>query len=428
MAVASFQKLTRSQRRAYTAAFLGWTLDAFDFFILTYCLDAVAVTFGVSREAMTLSLFWTLAMRPLGALLFGLLAERIGRRPTLMINVVCFSVLELMSAFAPSYRVFLIMRALFGVAMGGEWGVGAALALESLPAEGRGFFSGLLQEGYVVGNLLAAAVYGVWALLTAHLPAHGIVGSWRILFVVGALPSLLVFFVRRNVEESPAWLARRRGEVVRAKVKFADQLALLRGYLPNFLFLTLLMFAFNSLSHGSQDLYPTFLKHDKGLTKEMTSVVAIVANVGAFAGGLLCGTLSERLGRRRVIVLAAVFTVLMVPLWAFSHGAVLLAAGGFLLQFCLQGAWGVVPVHLNELAPGPVRAIVPGLAYQLGNLLSSGNIYLQSLAAKRYFDGRLGPVMAWDGAGCGGSCRAGGVTGTRATWCGADVSGCAPLS
>ena len=395
MAIASFRKLTSSQRRAYTAAFLGWTLDAFDFFVLTYCLDAVAATFVVSREAMTLSLFWTLAMRPLGALLFGALAERIGRRPTLMINVVCFSVLELASAFAPSYGVFLLMRALFGVAMGGEWGVGAALALESLPAEGRGFFSGLLQEGYVIGNLLAAAVYGVWALLAAHLPAHSLGGSWRVLFIVGALPSLLVLFVRRSVEESPVWLARQRQENARPAVKLGEQWQLLRGYLPNFLFLTALMFAFNSLSHGSQDLYPTFLKHDRGLSKELTSVVAIIANVGAFAGGLLCGTLSERLGRRRVIALAAVFTVLMVPLWAFSHTVVLLAAGGFLLQFGLQGAWGVVPVHLNELAPAPVRAIVPGLAYQLGNLLSSGNIYLQSVAARRYFDGRLGPVLAW---------------------------------
>ena len=383
-----FRTLNPTQRRAFSACFLGWTLDAFDFFLLTFCLDAIAVTFHVTLVTAAKSIFWTLLMRPVGALVFGALAEKFGRRPTLMMNVVSYSVFAIASALAPTFGWFLATRALFGVAMGGEWGVGAALALESLPAEGRGFFSGLLQEGYVVGNILAAAIY----LLFPYLHGTGTFTAWRILFLLGALPSLLVLLLLRKVDESPAWLAQRKaakgGGGNRPKV-----VGVLK-YLPSLLALTVLMTAFMSFSHGTQDLYPTFLKHDHGMRGVALSAIAIVGNVGAVLGGIWFGGYSEKVGRRQAIVTAALLSIPMIPLWAWSHSAVLLAAGGFAMQFMVQGAWGVIPVHLNEMSPPAVRAIFPGLAYQLGNVLSSRNSVLQAGAATKYFDGRFAPVLA----------------------------------
>lgn len=387
-----FRALTSKQRRAFTACFLGWTLDSFDFFILTWCLDDVAGQFHISHTTVTESIFATLAMRPVGAVLFGWLAERYGRRPVLMANIVCFSVFELASAFSPSWPLFLLSRALFGIAMGGEWGVGAALALESLPAEGRGFFSGLLQEGYVAGNLLAAAVYGLFGVVIAGLHLHGFAASWRALFVIGSLPALLVFYVNSHVDESPAWKASARGQGTVVK-RWSFLRECLR-YTPKLLFLTLLMFAFMSFSHGTQDLYPRFLKHDHLFSATRASWVAIVGNLGAFVGGVFCGAISEKLGRKRTIITVAMLAIVVIPLWAWSHTAVLVALGGFAMQFMVQGAFGVIPAHLNELSPGPLRSIMPGLAYQLGALLSSWNIVLQSSVADKYFGGRLAPVMA----------------------------------
>ena len=385
-----FRSLNSVQRRAYTACVLGWTLDAFDFFLLTFCLDAIAATFHVSLVTAAKSIFWTLLMRPVGALVFGALAEKFGRRPTLMINVVSYSVFVMASAFAPTFGWFLAMRALFGVAMGGEWGVGAALALESLPAEGRGFFSGLLQEGYVVGNILAALVY----LLFPYLHGVGSFTAWRVLFLIGAVPSLLLLLVLRRVEESPAWLAQRRAAKLKTEVAKRSRVVEVLEYLPSLLALTVLMTAFMSFSHGTQDLYPTFLKHDHGIRGLTLSTIAIVGNVGAVFGGIWFGTYSERVGRRRAIITAALLSIPMIPLWAWSHTAVMLAAGGFAMQFMVQGAWGVIPVHLNEMSPPAVRAIFPGLAYQLGNVLSSRNSVLQAAAATKYFGGQFAPVLA----------------------------------
>jgi SHS family lactate transporter-like MFS transporter len=384
-----FRALNSMQRRAFTACFLGWTLDAFDFFLLTFCLDSIADTFHLSLETAAKSIFWTLLMRPVGALVFGALAERFGRRPTLMANVVSYSVFAVASAFAPSFGMFLATRALFGVAMGGEWGVGAALALESLPAEGRGFFSGLLQEGYVVGNLLAAVLY----LGFPYLHGHGFFTAWRMLFVVGAVPSLLLLLLLRKVDESPAW-HREKAAAKTREVKRGSMVGEVWRNLPSLLALTVLMTAFMSFSHGTQDLYPTFLKHDHGLKGFVLTGIAITGNVGAVLGGVFFGTYSEKVGRRRAIVTAALLAIPMIPLWAYSHAAVMLAVGGFAMQFMVQGAWGVIPVHLNEMSPPAVRAIFPGLAYQLGNVLSSRNSVLQAGAAARYFGGRFAPVLA----------------------------------
>ena len=384
-----FRALTRVQRNTFSACFLGWTLDAFDFFLLTFCLTAIAVTFHTGRKQVEEAIFWTLAMRPVGAFLFGSMAEKFGRRPTLIVNVIAFSAFELASALAPTLSSFLVCRALFGVAMGGVWGVGAALALETLPAEGRGFFSGLLQEGYVCGNLLAALLF---ASLFPHLHGTGVLTNWRILFMIGSLPAFLGFYLNYKVEESPAWLAEREAGLTQKKPRLT--LSILISYLPIFLFVVLLMTAFTSFSHGTQDLYPTFLQHDMRQSAAHTGLIAAFANIGALLGGICCGSISERLGRRRTIVFAALLAIPMVPLWAWSHTATMLAVGGFLMQFMVQGAWGIIPAHLNELAPAPVRAILPGFAYQLGNLLSSRNQIFQQVYADRHNAGSLNVALS----------------------------------
>jgi SHS family lactate transporter-like MFS transporter len=365
-----FSALTASQRAAFVAALAGWALDAFDFFLFVFAVRAIASEFHSAVDAVAEGIFWTLAMRPIGALFFGWLAERYGRRPVLMLNVVSYSVFELASAFAPSLTTLLVLRALFGLAMGGEWGVGAALALETLPAKNRGFFSGLLQEGYVIGFLLASLVF---TFLFDRI-------GWRGMFVVGASPALLVFFLRYGVEESPMWKAgaHRRSHLGR------DIRASVSGHWRLLLFLVFLMACFNAFSHGSQDLYPTFLQSQRHFDASTTGTIAIVSNVGALCGGIAFGTLSERIGRRRAIVLAALCAIPMLPLWVYATSPAWFAVGGFGMQFMIQGAWGVVPAHLTELSPPSVRAILPGFAYQLGNLAMSKLAPVQARVAESH--------------------------------------------
>jgi SHS family lactate transporter-like MFS transporter len=382
--IGNFRRLTPVQRNTFIACFLGWSLDAFDFFILTFCISALATQFQAKVSAVTEAVFVTLAFRPVGAFLFGMMADRFGRRVTLMVDIIAYSVFELASAFAPSLKVFIVTRALFGIAMGGEWGVGAALAFETLPAEKRGFFSGLLQEGYAVGFLMAALVYGT---------AFQYVG-WRGMFVIGALPALLVIYIRAHVDESPAWL---QGRVAKKEAKKeAGWLGKnVFTFLGPFALMTVLMFAFNSFSHGTQDLYPTFLTKGHQLGPRAVMFVAVVANLGALAGGILFGTWSEKIGRRRAIVIAALLAIPVIPLWAYSRSVPMLAVGGFLMQFMVQGAWGVIPAHLNELSPPAVRGTFPGFAYQLGNLLSSKNGVLQAKLVEQRYGGSFPPVLAW---------------------------------
>ena len=382
--IQNFRKLTAVQRNTFIACFLGWSLDAFDFFILTFCISALATQFQAKVSAVTEAVFITLAFRPVGAFLFGIMADRFGRRITLMVDIIAYSVFELASAFAPSLKVFIVTRALFGIAMGGEWGVGAALAFETLPPEKRGFFSGLLQEGYAVGFLMAALVYGT---------AFQFVG-WRGMFVIGALPAFLVVYIRAQVDESPAWLQGRIAKQgAKEEVGWLGKNAL--TFLGPFALMTVLMFAFNSFSHGTQDLYPTFLTKGHLLGPRAVMFVAVVANLGALAGGILFGTWSEKIGRRRAIVIAALLAIPVIPLWAYSRSIPMLALGGFLMQFMVQGAWGVIPAHLNELSPPAVRGTFPGFAYQLGNFLSSKNSVLQAKLVEGRYGGSFPPVLAW---------------------------------
>jgi MFS transporter, SHS family, lactate transporter len=376
MAIAALSGWTSEQKHVVAASFLGWSLDAFDFFLLVFVLKDIAAEFQTDITNVTWAIFLTLAMRPVGAFIFGRAADRWGRRPTLMVDILLYSILEFASGFAPNLTVLIILRALYGVAMGGEWGVGASLTMETIPPQARGFVSGLLQSGYPAGYFMASIVYGVL------FPYIG----WRGMFMVGVIPALLVLYIRRNVPESPSWSKD-------AAVERGSTLSVLKSHWKLGIYAVILMTAFNFFSHGTQDIYPTFLQVQHKFTPHVVSTIAVVYNIGAICGGILFGTLSEYFGRRRCIIIAALLTLPVIPLWAFSDGPVMLAIGAFLVQFMVQGAWGVIPVHLNELSPDTARATFPGFVYQVGNLLAAVNATLQTTIAE-HFDGNYGLALA----------------------------------
>jgi SHS family lactate transporter-like MFS transporter len=360
--------LTPKQRNVVLASYLGWTLDAFDFFLLVFVLKDIATEFSSDIKSVSIAIVLTLAARPVGALLFGLAADRYGRRPTLMVDIVCYSAIEFASGFAPSLTALLVLRTIYGIAMGGEWGVGASLTMESIPPKTRGIVSGLLQAGYPSGYLLASIVYGL---------LFSIIG-WRGMFMIGALPALLVLYIRSRVDESPSFAARE------THVSTHSLWHVIRNNMGLFIFSIVLMTAFNFFSHGTQDLYPTFLEVQRKLSPHVVGAIAVVYNIGAILGGLFFGALSESIGRRRAIVIAALLALPVIPLWAYGTTPILLAVGAFLMQVAVQGAWGIIPAHLNELSPEEVRGTFPGFTYQLGNLLASGNATLQAGLAHSY--------------------------------------------
>jgi len=350
-----------NQRYAVLAGFLGWTFDAFDFFVLTFVIDDVAKTFSRSRPEIALTIALALAMRPVGAVIFGVMADRVGRRVPLVLNILFYAVISVLSGLAPNYRTFLVLRMLFGVALGGQWGVGAALALESVSSKWRGLFSGLLQEGYTLGNLLAAVAF------RAIYPHYG----WRALFYLGGLPALLSLFIISKVKESPVWHEHRTDwkNYGRAAVQ----------HWRRFLYFVLLMTMVAFMAHGTQDMYPTFLQHGRNYSARTTADITILSMIGALLGGLFFGIFSDRFGRKSAMVTAALGGLIVVPLWIAAPNVALIVLGVFLMQFFVQGAAGIVPAHLNELTPGSLRGFFPGLAYQTGVLCASSITYFEAV-------------------------------------------------
>jgi len=356
---------TATQRNVATASFLSWMLDAFDFFILVFVLSDLAGYFNTSVTDISVAIMLTLAVRPIGALVFGRLAEKYGRRPILMFNVALFSVFELLSAWSPSFTVFLVLRVIYGVAMGGIWGVASSLAMETIPDRSRGLMSGIFQAGYPCGYLLASIIFG---LFYEHV-------GWRGMFLIGAFPVFLLPFIYFKVPESPVWLASKARKESHALLPIIKSNLRVCGYL------VLLMACFNFFSHGTQDLYPTFLKVQHQFDAHTVSIIAIFYNIAAMLGGVFFGVLSEKIGRKKAIMIAAFLALPVLPLWAFATGSVMIGVGAFLMQFMVQGAWGVIPSWLTELVPANARAVLPGFVYQLGNLIASINATLQSKIA-----------------------------------------------
>jgi MFS transporter, SHS family, lactate transporter len=350
-----------NQPYAVIAGFLGWAFDAFDFFALTFVIGDVAKTFGRSRPDIALTITLALAMRPLGALIFGVMSDRVGRRTPLMLNILFYSIVSALSGWAPNYRTFLILRMLFGVALGGQWGVGASLVLESASPKWRGLLSGLLQEGYTLGNLLAAL-----AFRTVY-PRYG----WRALFYLGGIPALLSLFIFCKVKESPVWYEHRTNWKT-------YRLSALQHW-RRFLYLVLLVAVAASITHGTQDMYPTFLQHNRLYSARATADITIVSMIGALVGGLAFGFFSDKSGRKRAMVAAALCALAVVPLWIAAPNTALIVLGAFLMQFFVQGAFGIIPAHMNELTPGNLRGILPGLAYQIGVLCASSITYFEAV-------------------------------------------------
>ena len=371
-AAAMTREQRANQRNAVLAGFLGWTLDAFDFFILTLVIDDIATSFGRTRPDIAFTLTAALATRPIGAIIFGIMADRLGRRLPLMINVVFYAVISVLSGLAPSYQVFLALRVLFGIGMGGEWGVGASLALESASPRLRGLLSGLLQEGYALGNLLAALAFRLlYPMFNGAYPGNG----WRLMFFLGGLPALLSLFIRARVKESEAWHEHR--------TDWRTYLRSLPQYWQRFAYLVLFMTMMSFMSHGTQDMYPTLLG-TVGYSKARIADLTMLSGIGAILGGLAFGFYSDRAGRRKAMMIAMVFGLGVVPFWISGHSPWRIVIGVFLMQFFVQGAWGIVPAHVNELSPNHLRGFFPGFAYQLGVMFAASIPYVESALGEQF--------------------------------------------
>ncbi len=354
---------------AVIAGFSGWLLDAFDFFLVTFCLTAIAHEFHKSDAQIALVITMTLLFRPVGGFVFGLMADRYGRRLPLMINIGVFAVAEILTGLAPNYTTLLVVRALFGIVMGGNWGVGASLAMEGAPASHRGVLSGLLQEGYAAGNLVAGLCY---FFLFDRI-------GWRPLFFIGSIPAIaLVLFIRFRVQESAVWKRK-----AATQLTWNEQRREIFSHWKLFLYLLFFMSMMLFASHGTQDMYPTFLQRQWHFAPAHRSAITAFSAVGAIIGGIVFGHFSDRWGRRRAIIVAFILGVAMVPVWAYAPNQFLLVTGAFLMQFMVQGAWGVIPAHLAELSPDGVRALLPGFAYQSAGVIASSVVYIEAVYAQR---------------------------------------------
>ncbi|KAJ1556041.1 hypothetical protein HK405_008328 [Cladochytrium tenue] len=372
--------LKPKQAVVFTAAFLGWAMDAMDYFLLTLCVSDIAAEFNkqqswINSTVITNAITLTLLFRPFGALIFGLAGDKWGRRIPLIINIVLFSALELITGFAPDYGSFLAIRALFGVAMGGEWGLGTSLAMESVPPEARGLFSGILQQAYATGNLLASAVY--YAVYSRYP------GQWRILFYVGCAPAVLVILIQWFVPESEAYEAQAARRAKTNSNFLRDLGVTFRLYWPRAVFCIILMSFFNFFSHGSQDLYPTYVTSLGYSSNDKAATVAI-SSFGAIVGGTTIGYLGQYFGRRRAILACCIGAGAIIYPWAFSKSLGSLQVAAFWMQFFVQGAWGCVPSYLAEISPPAIRATFPGLMYNLGNMVSAASATIEAQVGQNY--------------------------------------------
>ncbi|KAI1343896.1 carboxylic acid transporter [Xylariaceae sp. FL0016] len=382
-------ELDRHQWLMFAVGFAAWTWDAFDFFTVSLCVTEIAAAFDTTNAAVSWGITITLMLRSVGALVFGALADRYGRKWTMITNLFLFIVFELASGFAQDLSQFLGVRALYGIAMGGLFGPAAATALEDLPYDARGLLSGLYQQGYAAGYLLAAVFYRALVPTTPH--------GWRSLFWFGAgppvfiiafrwwLPETNAFQVMRAERETALLQRQETGNVTStgAKAWLSDVWTGIRQNWFLFIYMIVLMTGFNSCSHGSQDLYPTFLKNQVGLGATDVTVISVVGQIGALIGGTTIGYISTFFGRRLSMIVCCVFGGAVLPAYIFPRSLDLVASA-FFLQFFVGGVWGPIPIHLSELSPPALRTTAVGLTYQLGNLASSASATIQATIGERF--------------------------------------------
>jgi SHS family lactate transporter-like MFS transporter len=362
---------TRDQWRTLLATWAGWCLDVFDFFLLILVLSDVAKTFDVSLVAMGTVLTGTLLCRLLGGIVFGTWGDRVGRRLPLMVSIATFAIFSALSGVMPDFFWFFVCRLLFGFGMGGEWAAGTSLAMESWPARSRGIASGILQGGYPCGYFLATIAYFV------IYPLWG----WRVLFVLGLLPALLLFYIRSKVKESPVFLER---QAAMAKAGTPEKgISFLRLFKPDLLGTTLHAFVLMIGAMLSQfclsALWPTYLTKELNLTIGQRTVFLILLNVGSLVGYWCAGALSEKIGRRMALALFALAGILVVPLYSMSTDFTLVMIGGMLMGFFAVGFWGVIPAYLAERFPTSVRGVGPGASFSVGAGIGSFGPTLQTL-------------------------------------------------
>ncbi|RIA91583.1 major facilitator superfamily protein [Glomus cerebriforme] len=362
------KSINKTQFITFLVSLLTWTFVSFDYFIVTFTLPYIAKDFKLRPSDVAVSITLMLTFRPLGALIFGLLSDRYGRKYPLMANIFIFSGLQLASGFAPNFLTYSITRAIFGLAMGGEWGLGAALTMEVLPLESRGLLSGVLQEGYALGFLLAAVVY--YAVI--------IDWGWRATYYIGSFPVLLVIIIYFLVPESEEWKRQRTQHETSKSSSFKKVQLIIINHWKIFIFTTTLMTALNFIVHGSKDLYPTFLKVQLDFTPGQITFITIIANIGSIIGGLISGYICHFLGRKNAMITFIFLAGCFLPLYVIPRNYIILTIGAFAVYLCIGGGWGVIPVYLNEIAPIELRGTFPGLVFQLGTLLASSSAQIEA--------------------------------------------------
>lgn len=371
--------ITWVQWAQFITGWLAWTCDAIDFFSVSLSVVRLQEQFGKSTHTITTSITLTLLFRSLGALIFGVASDRFGRKWPLVINLVLVGVLELAAGFVNTFPQFLALRSLFGIGMGGVWGLAASTALENLPVEARGIASGFLQQGYAMGYLLAACIN------LKLVPA--VEDGWRALFWAASGITFFVAIIRAIVPESAVFLKakeeeRKRGDTrttsEKSKIFVKELGAMLKQHWLLCIYAVLLMSGFNFLSHGSQDLYPTYLQTSKNFTPHDATIATIIGNCGAITGGVIAGMVSQHIGRRLTIVIFVCLVAAFIPLWILPTSFGALSAGAFCLQIGVQGAWGVIPIQLAEMSPPAFRATFPGVAYQIGNMISAASAQIEA--------------------------------------------------
>ncbi|KAJ7617913.1 MFS general substrate transporter [Roridomyces roridus] len=376
--------LTPLQWAFFWVGWLAWTCDAIDFFSVSLSVTALSEQFDRPTTKITQAITLTLLFRSVGAVLFGVFSDRFGRKWPLVFNLGLVAVLELGAGFTQTFRQFLAVRSLFGIGMGGIWGLAITTGLENLPVGLRGIASGVMQQGYAVGYLFAACIS---LKLVPAVPA-----GWRALFFTASGISLFGAVLRALLPESTVFRQMRESaeghgvvsEAQKTKQFMKSTWEMLKQHWVLAIYMCLLMTGFNFSSHGSQDLYPTFMHNTKGFSTHTATVATIIGNCGAIAGGAVAGYSSQYLGRRITIIIFTLLIGCFIPLWIIPNNFSSLAAGAFCVQFGVQGAWGVIPIHLTELSPPAFRATFPGVAYQIGNMISSTAAQIEATGGNNF--------------------------------------------